>query len=78
MNPACLIILNELTFNFLNNFATRGGLRTQVMHLVHDPEKTLKDIYVEADKLLQNEHGTNYNHFLQKTHTHTQIQRSVA
>ena len=45
----------------LNNFATRGGLRTQVMHLVRDPEKTLKDIYVEADKLLQNEHGTSYN-----------------
>ena len=45
----------------LNNLATRGGLRSQCMGIVHNNSKTLKDIYVEADKLMQNDHGINYN-----------------
>ena len=45
----------------LNNSATRGGLRSQVMQLVHDDTKKLKDIYVLADNILQADIGPSYN-----------------
>ena len=51
----------KMTFYLgLNNTVTRGGLRCQVMHLTHDTSKTIRDILVLSDLLLQAEHGANY------------------
>ena len=44
----------------LNNLVTRGGLRSQVLHLVHDNDKSLKQLYLTADEFLQAEHGVAY------------------
>ena len=44
----------------LNNLVTRGGLRSQILHLVHDDDKTLKQLYLTADEFLQAEHGVSY------------------
>ena len=45
----------------LNNLASRGGLRTQIMPLLKDPNKTLNDIYAEADSIMRNDHGDDFN-----------------
>ena len=44
----------------LNTLSTRGGLRSQVLNMVHDPTKSTKDLFLSADEFLQNEHGVGY------------------
>jgi hypothetical protein len=44
----------------LNNLVTRGGLRSQVLSMVHDNESTLKQLYLRADEYMQAEHGVSY------------------